>query len=56
MNFLADEGVDGPIVKRLRREGHYVRYVAEMSPGVDDAFILAQANDEGAILLTLDKD
>jgi hypothetical protein len=36
MNLLADEGVDHPIVEKLRQTGHSVLYVAEMSPGIDD--------------------
>ncbi len=56
MNLLADEGVDRPIVDRLRQDGHEVAYIAEMSPGIDDDTILRQANDNGALLLTLDKD
>lgn len=56
MNLLADESVDGPIVTRLRHEGHHVIYVAEMSPGIDDVEVLRQANDQGALLLTADKD
>lgn len=56
MNLLADEGVDRPIVERLRQEGHTVLYIAEMSPGIADDTILAQANATYALLLTLDKD
>lgn len=56
MNLLADEGVDGPIVEKLRQEGHDVVYIAEMSPGIDDDTILRQANSNNALLLTLDKD
>ena len=56
MNLLADEGVDKPIVDRLRQDGHEVAYIAEMSPGIDDDTILRQANENGALLLTLDKD
>jgi len=56
MNLLADEGVDKPIVDKLRQDGHEVAYIAEMSPGIDDDTILRQANDSGALLLTLDKD
>ncbi len=56
MNLLADEGVDKPIVDKLRQGGHEVAYIAEMSPGIDDDTILRQANDSGALLLTLDKD
>lgn len=56
MKFLADEGVDQHIVKRLRQEGHTVLYVAEMEPGVSDDEVLNLANQEIAILLTADKD
>jgi predicted nuclease of predicted toxin-antitoxin system len=56
MNFLADEGVDFPVVQRLRSDGHEVLYVAEMSPGVSDETVLAAANAKNALLLTSDKD
>lgn len=56
MRILADEGVDGQIVQRLRDEGHQVWYVAEMAPGTPDEEVLELANHEGAILLTTDKD
>ncbi len=56
MQILADEGVDGPIVQRLRDEGHQVWYVAEMVPGTPDNEVRELANQEGAILLTTDKD
>jgi predicted nuclease of predicted toxin-antitoxin system len=56
MNFLADEGVDFPVVQKLRSEGHEVLYVAEMDPGISDEKVLAVANDKNALLLTADKD
>ena len=34
MNLLADESVDRPIIDRLRRDGHSVRYIAESDPGI----------------------
>ena len=40
MNFIADEGVDLQIVKRLREEGHDTMYIAEMAAGTDDEDIL----------------
>jgi hypothetical protein len=52
MNLLADEGVDRPIVEQLRKDGHSVVYIAEMSPGIADDVILAQANANNALLLT----
>jgi predicted nuclease of predicted toxin-antitoxin system len=56
MNFLADESVDGQIVERLRQEGHDVLYVAEMEPGITDDQVLEKANENQALLMTIDKD
>lgn len=56
MNFLADEGVDKPIVDALRDAGHHVWYVAEMEPGLSDEEVLAMASQFDALLLTADKD
>ncbi|MBI5787734.1 MAG: DUF5615 family PIN-like protein [Candidatus Schekmanbacteria bacterium] len=56
MKFLADESVDGQIVARLRQDGHFLWYVAEMEPGISDETVLSLANNEKAILLTADKD
>jgi len=56
MNLLADESVDGPIVERLRQDGHRVWYIAEMEPGISDDAVLDLANRDGSLLLTADKD
>ena len=56
MNLVADEGVDRQIVDLLRKEGHDVVYVAELSPGIPDAEVLREANERRAVLLTTDKD
>ena len=56
MKLIADEGVDRPVVERLRQDGHDVVYVAELSPSVPDEEVLHQANARGAVLLTADKD
>ena len=56
MKIIADEGVDRPIVVRLREDGHQVWYAAEMEPGLPDEALLDLANREGAVLLTTDKD
>jgi len=56
MNFLADESVEGPVVKRLRRDRHKVYYVSELSPGLSDESVLNEANKLNAILITSDKD
>jgi predicted nuclease of predicted toxin-antitoxin system len=56
MNIVADESIDGPIVARLRTDGHAVRYVAEIEPGIVDADVLSLAEDQNSLLLTADKD
>jgi hypothetical protein len=43
-------------VDRLRRDGHVVRYIAEMEPGISDDRVLELANEEADVLLTVDKD
>jgi len=56
MNLLADEGIDRSIVARLRHEGHDVISVAELAPSITDDEVLQRANDEGALLITADRD
>jgi predicted nuclease of predicted toxin-antitoxin system len=56
MKWVADESVDRPIVERLRADGHEVWYVAEAQPGIPDQDVLRHANEQGATLLTADKD
>jgi len=56
LKFLGDENLDWQIVERLRLDGHEVLYVVEMQPGILDDEVLDLANNEGAILLTSDKD
>ena len=56
MNLLADEGIDRPIVDRLRQDGHEVVSIAELSTSVSDEEVLRQANDRGALRVTADKD
>ncbi|MGH7389044.1 MAG: DUF5615 family PIN-like protein [Candidatus Rokuibacteriota bacterium] len=56
MNLVANEGVDRPVVERLRHDGHDVVYVAELSPSITDEEVLQQANERRAVLLTADKD
>lgn len=56
MRFVADESLDGPIVDRLRLDGHEVAYVAEMQPGIEDPDVLTLSRQQGIVLLTADKD
>lgn len=56
MKLLADENMARQIVDRLRQEGHAVTFVAEAASGSDDKDVLSLAHQQGAILLTDDKD
>ena len=56
MKLLADESVEGPIVRRLRDDGHVIDWISEFSPGLPDWEVLARAYREGVVLLTFDKD
>lgn len=56
MKFLADENVDYPIITRLRNDGHEIYAIVEMSVGISDDLVLAQANQQDVVLLTNDKD
>jgi len=53
---VADESVEGPTVSALRAAGHWVLFIAETSPGIEDAEVLGIARREQALLLTADKD
>jgi predicted nuclease of predicted toxin-antitoxin system len=54
--LVANEGVDRPVVERLRQDGHNVVYVAELAPSITDEEILQLANTQSAVLLTADND
>lgn len=56
MKFLADEGVDKPIVDILRSAGFNIHYILETHQGVEDERVLQIANEEERILITQDKD
>jgi len=56
MRILADENVPRPIVTWLRDTGHDVLYSAESRKQTPDADLLAEAEAQGYIVLTGDKD
>jgi predicted nuclease of predicted toxin-antitoxin system len=56
MKLMVDEGVDAPIVERLRKDGYDVWYVAETHSGITDEEILEKAQNEERLLITQDKD
>ena len=56
MNWLADESVNGAIVRRLRDDGHDVESIAEISPSIGDDEVLERAALSGRLLITADTD
>jgi len=56
MKFLADESIEKPVIDWLRGQDFDVRYVAEITPSINDEEVIRFANDEGRILITNDKD
>ena len=56
MKFLADESCDFAVVRALRKAGHDVSAVTEISPGAEDTEVLQIAIREQRILITEDKD
>src|SRR6266508_1413087 len=56
MRFLADESCDFAVVRALRKAGHDVVAVAEISPRAEDSDVVKRALKEKRVLLTEDKD
>ena len=56
VRILADENVPCPLVAWLRDTGHDVLYSAESRKQTPDADLLAEAEAQGYIVLTGDKD
>ena len=53
MRIVAEENVDNDIVVRLRRDGHDVRYVSELSSGILDEKVLVLGGEDDWILMTV---
>lgn len=56
MNILANENVGGPVIETLRERGHSVVSVKETMPGARDEEVLARAQSDQRLVVTLDKD
>jgi predicted nuclease of predicted toxin-antitoxin system len=56
MRILANETFPGEAVDALRDRGHDVAWVRTDTPGSTDIEVLARAQAEGRLLVTLDKD
>jgi predicted nuclease of predicted toxin-antitoxin system len=55
-SILADEGLNGQIVRSLREQGFTVDWVLEDQPGMSDAEIIDLAKARESLLITEDKD
>ena len=56
MRILANENFPDPVVQALRGHGDDVVWVAEEMRAASDEAVLARAQAEGRIIVTLDKD
>ena len=56
MRFLANENIPDGVVDALRDQGHDVASVKESMAGADDRVVLARAQAEQRVVLTLDTD
>lgn len=56
MRVLADENVPEPAVAALRAHGYDVVWMHEVAAGTPDLEVLARAQREQRVLVTLDKD
>ena len=56
MRFLANENVPGAVVAALREHGHDVFWIKESMRGAGDPIVLAHAQTERRVVVTLDKD
>lgn len=56
MRFVANENIPISSVRQIRAAGHEVLAVAEHKPSIADVDVLSWAVQEGAIVLTFDRD
>ena len=56
MHIIANENVGGPVVETLRERGHNVVWVKETMRGARDEEVLARAQSDRRLVVTLDKD
>ncbi len=56
MRLLANENFPRDAVEALRNDGHDVSWVRTECPGISDREVLAKAQDDNRIVVTLDKD
>ena len=54
--ILADEGLNGNLVRALREDGYEIVWIKEKNAGMDDEDIITLARQNSQILITEDKD
>lgn len=54
--ILADEGLNGNLVRALREDGYQIVWIKESHIGMDDEDIIALARQNNQVLITEDKD
>ncbi len=54
--ILADEGLNGNLVKSLREDGYQITWIKETNAGMADEDIITLAKRDNKILITEDKD
>lgn len=54
--ILADEGLNGNIVRHLRESGFEVDWILEINPGIPDEQVIEYAKHNKKILITENKD
>jgi predicted nuclease of predicted toxin-antitoxin system len=50
--ILADEGLNGNLVRALREEGYQVIWIKETNAGMDDENIISLARQNSQVLIT----
>ena len=56
MRFIADECVDGRVVRRLIADGHELLVARKSFKGWKDTMVLAESKERDCLLITEDKD
>lgn len=54
--ILADEGLNGNIIRELRKTGFNVDWILEIEPGISDEQVIELAKKQRRVLITEDKD
>jgi len=51
MRFIANENFPNPSISLLRKDGYYVKSIAEECPGISDKEVIEMAKKENLIIL-----